>query len=441
MDARRGLAWVVVVLSAVVGCESDKLPTPVAAPVGGAGKAGGAAGSSGASGSIAVGGSGGARAAAGGTGTAGASGAGGGAALAESETDYAKPENWLCRPGHNGPCEVNLDSTIVKADGSTEVERFQANADAPVDCFYVYPTVSVDATPNSDLEPGPEETSVVKAQFARFASQCRLFAPMYRQVTLTSLRASIGGMPTMPDRTLGYRDVLKAWRYYLEHDNQGRGVVLVGHSQGSSVLNQLIRENLDTKPLDQRFIAAFVIGMNVLVPKDAVVGGTFQNVPLCKSADELGCVLAFSSFRSNTPPSMTTMFSRSTDPNLVAGCTNPAALGGGSAELRSYLTASGMTQSSAPIPPWVNPEKAIDTPFVSVPGLLTAECLPGNSGSYLSITVHGDPADARVDDIVGDVVTNGMVQADWGLHLVDMHMTMGNLVDLVKSKAAAYAKK
>lgn len=360
---------------------------------------------------------------------------------ATSDTDYTKNENWLCRPGNNANCAVNLDTTIVKADGTTEIERFEPHPNPPIDCFYVYPTVSLDTTPNSDLNPGREETSCVQAQFARFASQCRLFAPMYRQVTLTALRAQIAGMPTMPDRALGYQDVLKAWRTYLERDNNGRGVVLVGHSQGSSVLNQLIRENLDKNPLDSRLISAFVIGMNVTVPKDGVVGGTFQNLPLCKSAEQLGCVVSYASFRSTMPPSNTTMFSRSADPSVVAACTNPAALGGGSAELRSYLTASGMVQSSAPIPPWVTPEKPIDTPFVSVPGLLTGECKWGNNGSFLEITVRGDPADPRVDDIVGDVVSNGMLQPDWGLHVIDMHLTMGNLVDLVKVKAEAFAKR
>ena len=80
----------------------------------------------------------------------------------------------------------------------------------------------------------------------------------------------------------------------------------------------------------------------------------------------------------------------------------------------------------------------VGTPFVSVPGMLSAECTEAATGSYLAITVHGDPSDPRVDDIVGDVVTGGAVQANWGLHLIDAHLAMGNLVDLVASKAAAY---
>lgn len=368
-----------------------------------------------------------------------ADGDGGGANTQDTsgDTDYAKAENWLCRPNHNDACAVDLDTTIVKADGSLESEPFEANSDAPIDCFYVYPTVSLDSTPNSDLVPGPEEESVVRAQFARFASQCRLYAPLYRQVTLTALRTSLAGGSSMADTTVGYRDVLASWQYYLDHDNDGRGVVLVGHSQGSSVLTQLIKDQLDKKPVDKRFIAALLLGTNVMVPKDKAVGGTFSNLPLCKSADDLGCIIVYASFRDTTPPPDNSLFAKSTDPNLVAACTNPAAIGGGSGELHSYLSVNGPGTSSKPMGPWVE-GKTIDTPFVSVPGLLTAECKPAKTGSYLSIHINADSSDPRTDDISGDVVTNGEVQANWGLHLLDAHLAMGNLLDLVKSKSSAY---
>ena len=56
---------------------------------------------------------------------------------------------------------------------------------------------------------------------------------------------------------------------------------------------------------------------------------------------------------------------------------------------------------------WVTPAATIDTPFVSVPGLLTAQCVSNEKGSYLEVTVNGDPKDPRADDIPGDVITNG----------------------------------
>jgi hypothetical protein len=89
----------------------------------------------------------------------------------------------------------------------------------------------------------------------------------------------------------------------------------------------------------------------------------------------------------------------------------------------------------------VTPPQPINTPFVSVPGLLTAECVSNEKGSYLAVTVHGDAADPRTDDIVGDVMRDGQIQADWGLHLIDVHLAMGNLIDIVRQQSRAYLSK
>src|SRR5262249_3407438 len=176
----------------------------------------------------------------------------GATAATQTKNDYSKGETWLCRPDRQDACAAELTTTIVAANGKLTEEKWQANPKAPIDCFYVYPTVSGDPTPNSDMNTGPEERSVVQHQFARFGSQCRPYAPLYRQVTLTALRSIMSGKPMAADRALAYNDVLDAWKYYLEHDNQGRGVVLIGHSQGSSVLIQLIKNEIDGKPVQDR---------------------------------------------------------------------------------------------------------------------------------------------------------------------------------------------
>jgi hypothetical protein len=364
------------------------------------------------------------------------------AAAAPAKNDYSSPDSWLCRPGRKDACSVDLSTTIVAANGKLTHENWAANSKAPIDCFYVYPTVSNDPTPNSDMIPGPEEKNVVRAQFARFGSQCRLYAPMYRQVTLTALRAVLTGQKVDVDRALAYNDVADAWHYYLEHDNHGRGVVLVGHSQGSGVLTQLIRNEIDGKPIQSQIISALLLGTNLPVPKGKDVGGAFQHMSLCHSATQTGCVVTYASFRSNVPPPANSRFGRAADANMVSGCTNPAALGGGSGELHAYLSAGGSIVNGASVEPkpWVNPPQPVTTPFVSVPGLLTAECVANDKGSYLAVTVHGDPADPRVDDITGDVVIGGQVQADWGLHLIDVNLAIGNLVDIVGQQGKAYER-
>jgi hypothetical protein len=361
------------------------------------------------------------------------------ATAAHAPNDYAADASWLCRPGRQDACAIDLSTTVVAADGTLQRESWAADPDAPIDCFYVYPTVSLDTTPNSDMTAGPEELNVIRQQFARFASRCRPFAPLYRQVTLTALRAGIAGQPMAVDRALGYNDVLAAWNHYLAHDNGGRGVVLIGHSQGAGVLTQLVRNEIDGKPVQQRLVSALLLGTNVPVPAGKDVGGAFQHVPACRSADQTGCLVTYVTFRSTVPPPESSRFGRVTGEGQVAACTNPAALAGGKAELHAYLSAGG---SSIAVPQepraWVTPPVAIDTPFVSVPGLLSAQCVSNGGFSYLEVTVHGDPSDPRTDDIAGDVVTGGQVLTDWGLHLIDVNVAMGNLVELVGKQAKAY---
>jgi hypothetical protein len=356
------------------------------------------------------------------------------------KNDYSKPETWLCRPGAQDACAVDQSATVITAEGRLTREDFKTNANAAIDCFYVYPTVSLDATGNSDMNAGPEERNVIRAQFARFASQCRPFAPLYRQFTLTALRANTAGKPITADRAVGYNDVLDAWNHYLKNDNNGRGVVLIGHSQGAGVLTQLIRNEIEGKPIQSRIISALLLGTNVAVPKGKDVGGTFKSMPLCRSAEQTGCVITYVTFRSTVPPPADSRFGRVQGEGMEAACTNPAALSGGRANLHAYLSSGASsiaTASSQPIQ-WVTPAEAVNTPFVSVPGLLSAECVSNDKGSYLEVTVKGDPHDPRADDIAGDVMAAGKPNPSWGLHLIDVHVAMGNLVDVVGKQAKAY---
>ena len=272
---------------------------------------------------------------------------------------------------------------------------------------------------------------------------CRPFAPLYRQATLTALRAAAtAGADRGRTGASATTTSLDAWNHYLSHDNNGRGVVLVGHSQGSGVLSQLMRAEIDGKPIQSRIISALLLGANIAVPKGKDVGGAFANIPLCRSADQTGCVVTYVSFRSTVPPPPDSRFGRVAGEGMEAGCTNPAALGGGRGALHSYLVSTGVGLVSAAVAgPWVTPAVTIETPFVSVPGLLTAQCVSNDTGSYLEVTVHGDPNDPRTDDIVGDVMFNGKVVPSWGLHLIDVQEAMGNLIDVVARQSQAYLAK
>src|SRR5919107_2642928 len=139
---------------------------------------------------------------------------------------------WLCKPGKpNDPCKVSLDTTRFSPQGKRlGVDHVKRVRRPKFDCFYVYPTVSDQKTPTANFEIDPELRSIALYQAARYTSECRMYAPVYRQVTLLGI---LGIAPPSPaERERSYTDVRSAWRDYLKNYNHGRGVVIIGHSQG-----------------------------------------------------------------------------------------------------------------------------------------------------------------------------------------------------------------
>jgi hypothetical protein len=122
---------------------------------------------------------------------------------------------------------------------------------------------------------------------------------------------------------------------------------------------------------------------------------------------------------------------------MHAACVNPSALAGGEGAPTPYFWSGGWAQGAAAPAPWAT-GKTVTTPFASTPGLLTTDCVRQGEFSYLKVTTHGDPADPRVDQIVGDVMIMGQPDPNWGLHLIDMNHSMGDLVAMVEAQAAAW---
>ena len=364
---------------------------------------------------------------------------------ASERPDYAKPELWLCRPDlADDRCKVKLDATVITADGRTRIERF-APAKAPtVDCFYVYPTVSRDPTWQADFTPDRMEWDVVRLQFARFGQVCRTFAPLYRQRTLTALRAPAGGPAPIGEPPAegvgGYADVLDAWRWYLAHENKGRGVVLIGHSQGGAMLNRLIADTVDGKPLQRQLVSALILGAPVLVPPGKDVGGTFKSVPLCRAEDQLGCVISYATFRDRVPPPTNARFGRGRD-GLRVACVNPAALSGGAGRPTPYFLTRGYLNGSGGdvAPQWTRTPRAIGTPFVKTPGMISTECVTRGEFDYLSLHVIPNPSGGRTDELGGQILRAMGVDPSWGLHLLDVDHAMGDLIRIVGRQGRAYA--
>jgi len=357
-------------------------------------------------------------------------------------TVYSGDDNWLCHPAlraQDNVCASNLDATLVFADGSSKIEPHNRAADPKVDCFYLYPTVSSDPGTNSDLELGAQEIFATLNQAARYSRFCRVFAPVYRQVTFSAIR----GGTSSEAGAIAYADVLDSFKHYMGKHNNGRGFILIGHSQGAGHLKKLIAEIVENDEyLLQHLVSAHLIGSAVRKPEGADVGGDFQQVSVCRTYDQTGCVINYSTYRQSDPELAAGLAVFGTPSNgLTAVCTNPAALSGGDASLNSYFPvasgAIGALMSKRADGPYADSASAppITTPFYAMPDLISGQCVLDENGiSYLEATAHADSLDPRADDFNGEFV----VFRGWGLHLVDMNLLLGDLVDLGSGQAEAW---
>lgn len=189
---------------------------------------------------------------------------------------------WLCRPGEaNDPCAGNLATTSVTANGATSPETISPASASKFDCFYVYPTSSPQETPNANLKIQPEEVGAALSQAAQFSQVCHVWAPMYRQRTQADLLKGLGGDPAADQ--VAYTSVLSGWKDYLAHDNHGRPIIFIGHSQGAAMLIRLLHNVIDpSAKLRHLMVSAIILGGNVQVPIGKTVGGvsaTSQRVP------------------------------------------------------------------------------------------------------------------------------------------------------------------
>jgi hypothetical protein len=308
--------------------------------------------------------------------------------------DYASHAAWACRPDKNGDaCDIDLTAVEILPDGSTKILPFTANADPKVDCFYVYPTVDLRLRTglHEDLSDNEKPFQTAGIQAARFAEVCRLYAPLYRQVTIGTYGAEKEARDFYLDAA--YADVEAAFDHYISHDNGGRPFVLLSHSQGSHMVSRLIRRRIETDPnLLSRLVVALPIGGHLGTDAHGRTGGSFEHVPVCTSKEEQGCVVAYRSY----PPNASN-FGR--DDSLKEGklgvCVHPGNLGeNGQHSLSRTYFPTGLRRFGS-LPEGIA-EKA---PFVLYRDFYEARCVAHGDVRVLEVRPRGAAGDTRQNPI------------------------------------------
>ena len=349
---------------------------------------------------------------------------------------------WLCRPGmQDDPCELDLRTTVREQGRAERVEDppRPAQDERPIDCFYVYPTVSNQRSQNATKARDPELVSIARYQAARFSQHCRVFAPIYRQGTLLAL-ATASEAQQVEIRRTAFADVQEAWREYLQRDNGGRGVVLVGHSQGTRMLRQLVRTDIDPDAaVRRRLVSALLIGGNLTVRRGETTGGDFATVPLCTEPEQFGCAIGFSTFAED-PPSNSRYgrvdqggqepFGFPTGPDFEVACTDPAPLARADGPLRLLVPSEEF--APGPIAAGIvvtggGPPPSAPTPWVVPPDRFTGACARINGAHVL-----------RYEPTPGSRRPNPFPDPTWGTHLIDVNLTLDRLVEIVRLQSERF---
>jgi hypothetical protein len=204
-----------------------------------------------------------------------------------------------------------------KHDPSDSVPDFLKNEtrDSSVDVFFLHPTTYTSHFTGwnakiNDIDLNKQtDYSTILFQASVFNGSCRVFAPRYRQAHLRVFftRDTLEAKKALD---LAYQDLKNAFRYYLDHWNHGRPIIIASHSQGTRHAILLLKEFFDGKPLQKQLVCAYLAGYQV--KKD-----DFKFIPAGDSARQTGCVVGWRTYRSGYIPK----FVKKENGNCI--CTNP----------------------------------------------------------------------------------------------------------------------
>jgi pimeloyl-ACP methyl ester carboxylesterase len=332
---------------------------------------------------------------------------------------YAANELWTCKPGITPDACLDLDQTTTFIYSSTSqaiVEHIPA-VEPEFDCFYLYPTIDLSEEPgNTEDIPATiaeNEFSFFRAVYnhaARFTSLCNMYIPLYHQMTVGTLNLE-GGYRNTDYYDIAFNDVNDAFEQYLSESGD-RPFVLMGHSQGSNLLMELLLQRFENDPgLRDRLMSALVIGSlgRLERPEGALVPDSFENIPLCTHAAQTACIIAYDAIAAGGYEEREA---------VTRPCVNPSLLGGNPGIMEWALAGE---YNRLPIP------DSVETPWLANVGFITAKCDPDG---FLAIDVVAN--DDREQDLPIETLQTILGGT---LHGAEYNYAMGDLLRIVSAQA------
>jgi Protein of unknown function (DUF3089) len=204
--------------------------------------------------------------------------------------DYSNLNYWAAHPNKWDPSD------------SIPAPFRQEPVDSSVDVFFLHPTTYTrmrkmkknNASIDDAYINAKTDYSAILYQASVFNQQCRVFAPRYRQahIKIFFLKEDDKRKEAFE---IAYADIATAFEYYLQHWNNGRPIIIAGHSQGSLMAERLLKDYFENKPLQKQLVAAYIPGWSV--PKEY-----YSSLKMCSDSLETGCICSWRTFRKGYVP-------------------------------------------------------------------------------------------------------------------------------------------
>lgn len=200
--------------------------------------------------------------------------------------DYSQRQYWMMSPQNPDvhPVDVLFFHTTTYWDPNYVDPATGAHLAAPRDPSkpQIWNQTIADAIQD------PTAVPLANSQVSVFAASCNIYAPFYRQAALPE---ALQNDPAASERALSvaYSDIEAAFDYYMTHWNNGRPLILAGHSQGSNLLLWLLQRRMNHPAYLKKMVAAYVIGWSVTT-EDL---DQYPHLEMCNTATQTRCIVSY----------------------------------------------------------------------------------------------------------------------------------------------------